>query len=114
MSFAEDARSGVTLLTIQGAHTLDFAAAVLASLVDLTGLTTQYPLVTVGDSETEQSRTKPDLLAQVRFGAGTALAVEVAGSQAPESTTFRLEILTAKEAGSASTEVQREASSQAN
>ena len=26
MSFAEEARGGVTLLTIQGAHTLDFAA----------------------------------------------------------------------------------------
>ena len=94
MSFAEDARSGVTLLTIQGAHTLDFATAVLGPFVDLTGLTTtQYPRVTVGDSKTEQSRTTPDhVLAQVRFGAGTALSVEVAGGQPPDCTTFRMEI----------------------
>ncbi len=94
MSFAEDPSNGVTLVTIQGAHTLDFAIAVLGPFADLSALTTiQYPQVTVGDSKTEQTRSTPDhLLAQVRFGAGTALSLEVAGGQPPDSSTFRMEI----------------------
>ena len=40
LSFAEDAANGVTLLSIQGAHTLDFAIAVLGPFADLTALTT--------------------------------------------------------------------------
>lgn len=94
LSFAEDAGNGVTLLTIQGAHTLDFAIAVLGPFADLTALmTTQYPQVTVGDSNTPQARSTFDhLLAQARFGAGTALSLEVAGGRAPEAVTFRMEV----------------------
>ena len=94
MSFAEDSTKGVTLLTVQGAHTLDFAIAVLGPFADLNALTTtQYPQVAVGDSKTEQARSTPDhVLAQIRFGAGTALSVEVAGGQPPDSSTFRMEI----------------------
>ena len=94
MSFAEDAANGVTLLTIQGAHTLDFAISVLGSFADISALaTTQYPQVTVGDSKTEQSRSTPDhLLAQIRFGTGTALSLEVSGGQASDSSMFRMEM----------------------
>ena len=94
MSFAEDPASGVTLLTIQGAHTLDFAIAVLGPFTDLAALTTtQYPQITVGDSKTEQGRSTPDhLLAQVRFDVGTALSLEVAGGQDHNSSKFRMEI----------------------
>ncbi len=94
MSFAEDAANGVTLPTIQGAHTLDFAIAVLGPFADLSALTTtQFRQVIVGDSKTEQSRSTPDhLLAQIRFGTGTALSLEVSGGQAPDSSTFRMEI----------------------
>ena len=40
MSFGEGPANGVTLLTIQGVHTLDFATAVLGPFADLTALTT--------------------------------------------------------------------------
>ena len=94
MSFAEDPANGVTLVSIQGAHTLDFAIAVLGPLADIVGLTTtQYPLITIGDSTTEQPRSTPDhLLVQARFGEVAALSLEVAGGRAPEAVTFRMEV----------------------
>ena len=94
MGFSEEAANGVTLLTIQGAHTLDFAIAVLGPFEDLTALaTTQFPQVTVGESKTEQARSTPDhLLTQARFGAGAALSLEVAGGRQPKAVTLRLEV----------------------
>lgn len=94
MRFAEDPANGTTLVTIQGAHTLDFAIAVLGPLTDLTALaTTQYQQTTVGDAATEETRSTPDhLLAQARFGAGVPLSVEVAGGRSPESVAFRMDI----------------------
>ena len=94
MTFAEDARNGVTLVSIQGAHTLDFAIAVLGSLAELSALTTtQYSEVKVGDPARKQARTTPDhLLAQARFGGGGALAIEVAGGRPAEAVSFRMEI----------------------
>ncbi len=94
LSFAEDGANGVTLLTIQGAHTLDFAIAVLGPFLDLSALlTTQFPKVTVGDATTEQARSTPDhMLAQARFGAQAALSLEVAGGRTPETSTFRMVI----------------------
>ncbi len=83
-----------TLVTIQGAHTLDFVIAVLGPLTDLSALaTTQYPQTTVGDLATEKIRSTPDhLLVQARFGAGVPLSVEVAGGRPPESVAFRMEV----------------------
>ena len=94
LAFAEDGANGVTLLTIQGAHTLDFAIAVLGPFADLSALlTTQYPKVTVGDATTEQARSTPDhVLTQARLGEGAALALEVAGGRTPEAVTFRLQV----------------------
>ncbi len=94
MSFGEDAANGVTLVTIQGAHTLDFAIAVLGPFADLTALmTTQFPQVTVGDSNTKQPRSTADhLLTHARFGAGSALSIEVAGGRTPEAVTFRMQV----------------------
>ncbi len=94
MSFAEDPANGATLVTIQGAHTLDFGIAVLGPLTDLSALaTTQFRQTTVGDSATEKIRSTPDhLLAQARFGAGVPLSVEVVGGRPPESVAFRMEI----------------------
>ena len=44
MAFGEDAANGVTLLTVQGAHTLDFTIAVLGGYSSLSSLlTTQFP-----------------------------------------------------------------------
>ena len=92
MSFGEDAANGVTLTTIQGAHTLDFAVAVLGPFADLTALTTtQFPLITVGDSKTEQTRsTRDHLLVHARLAAGAALSLEVAGGRSPDEATFRM------------------------
>ena len=94
LSFAEDAANGVTLVTVQSGHTLDFAIAVLGPFADLTALTTtQYPQIMVGDATTEQARSTPDhLLVQARFGAGAALSLEVAGGRTPETVTFRMEV----------------------
>ena len=94
MEFAEDGANGVTLLTIQGAHTLDFSIAVLGPFADLAGLsTTQYPTVTVGNSTTEQRRSISDrLILQARLDEGAALSLEVIGGRPPESTPFWMEI----------------------
>ena len=94
ITFAEDSANGVTLLTIQGAHTLDFAIAVLDSFAELTALlTTQYPMITVGDSKTEQARSTPDhLLVQSRFGADAAVSLEVTAGQSSDASTFRMDI----------------------
>ena len=94
MAFGEQAENGVTLVSIQGAHTLDFASAVLGRLTDLVALaTTQYPEVEVGDQSTRQVRLTPDhLLVQARLASGAALAIEVIGGCPPEETPFYLEV----------------------
>lgn len=94
MAFGEKAENGVTLVTIQGAHTLDFASAILGPLANLTALTsTQYPEVEVGDNRERQARTTPDhLLLQSRLLGGGALTVEVAGGRPADATPFHLEV----------------------
>ena len=94
MAFGEQAENGVTLVTIQGAHTLDFAQDLLGDFGRLNALaTTQYPEVKIGGSARPQSRTTPDhLLVQTRLAAGGALAVEVAGGRPAGATPFRLEV----------------------
>ncbi len=94
MAFAEDPASGVTLVTIQGAHTLDFAIALLGPFVDLTALTTiQYREIEVGDDARRQKRSVPDhLLVQARLAGGGALSLEVAGGRPPEATPFSLTV----------------------
>ena len=94
LAFAEDPASGVSLVTIQGAHTLDSAIAVLGPIADLTALTTiQYPEVEVGDNARRQRRSTPDhLLVQARLASGGALSMEVAGGRPPEATPFSLTV----------------------
>jgi predicted dehydrogenase len=94
MAFAEEAENGVTLITNQGAHTLDLAIAVLGPFRDLSALTTiQFPEVEVGEHGVREPRHVPDhLLTQSRIGSGVALAVEVAGGRPPEAVTFRFEV----------------------
>ncbi|AXC12071.1 Oxidoreductase [Acidisarcina polymorpha] len=94
MSFAEDPANGATLVTIQGAHTLDFRIAVLGPLTDLSALaTTQFRQTTVGDSATQKTRLTHDhLLVQARVGAAIPLSVEVAGGRPIDSVAFRMEI----------------------
>jgi predicted dehydrogenase len=95
MAFAEAPENGVTLATIQGAHTLDTAIAVLGELAGASALaTTQYPQVEVeGGGTTRQARTTPDhLLVQARLAGGAPLSVEVAGGRPPEATPFRFAV----------------------
>jgi predicted dehydrogenase len=93
-SYTERPENGVTLVTIQGAHTLDLAIAVLGGLADITAMTTiQYPEIQVGDNATPQARVTPDhVLVQARLAGGAALSVEVAGGR-PLETPFRLEVV---------------------
>ena len=94
MAFGEDAANGVTLVTIQGAHTLDFVVAMLGGLADISALiTTQYPQIQIGDTSLPQPRTTPDhLLVQARLAEGGALSLEVAGGRPAAATPFRLEV----------------------
>src|SRR3984885_4106943 len=95
MAFAEDAENGATLVTIQGAHTVDFAIALLGPWADLTALaTTQYPDVQVGDPPTRKTRSTPDhLLVQARGTGDVAMSVEVAGGRPPEAVPFRMDVI---------------------
>ncbi len=90
MAFGEDSANGVTLLTIQGAHTLDFAIFLLGEYKFLNALTTtQFPDVEVGDPPAQQKRSTPDhVLLNARVAGGSALSVEVAGGRPADATPF--------------------------
>lgn len=94
MAFGEKPENGVTLATVQGAHTLDAVIAVLGELAGASALaTTQFPQVEVqGEGgPARQARTAPDhLLVQARLAGGAPLSVEVAGGRPPEAAPFRL------------------------
>ena len=94
MAFAEKPENGVTLATIQGAHTLDTAIAVLGELAGASALAaTQYPEVEVHGGPVRQPRTTPDhLLVQARLAGGAPLSVEVAGGRPPGATPFRFTV----------------------
>ncbi len=94
MAFGEDAANGATVVTIQGAHTIDLAVAMVGELGEAGALaTTQYPWVEVGDDATRRARSTPDhILLRGRLAGGAALSVEVAGGRPPESTPFRFEV----------------------
>jgi predicted dehydrogenase len=93
MAFGEDAANGATLVTIQGAHTIDFAIAVLGRFSEAGGMiTTQYPQVTIGDDAIQQARTTPDhILVQARLATGPAVSIEVAGGRPSDATPFHFE-----------------------
>ncbi len=93
VAYTEDPANGVTVITIQAAHTLDLAVALLGSLESVSALaTTQYPRIRIGDGDPQPRRTYDHLLVQARMASGAALAVEVAGGRPPE-TPFRFEIV---------------------
>ena len=91
MAFAED---GATLATIQGAHTIDVAMAVLGNLGEASGLlTTQYPQVQIGDDAARRPRSTPDhMLVQARLASGAAVSVEVAGGRPSDAVPFHFEV----------------------
>ena len=94
MAFAERPENGVTLLSVQGAHTIDLAIAVLGNFADLSALaTTQYPRITV-EGGTEQARTTPDhVLVTARRTDGVPVSIEAVGGRPPEATPFRFEVV---------------------
>ncbi len=92
VAYTEDPANGVTVITIQAAHTLDLAIALLGGFADLTTLaTTQFPQIRIGDGAPQPRRTHDHLLVQARMSSGATLAVEVAGGR-PKSP-FRFEIV---------------------
>jgi len=92
MIYTEDPDNGANLLSIQGAHTLDFAMAQLSAFASMNALTTiQYPDTKVGEDAKPGRRSLPDhVLVQARLAQGAALSLEVAGGRPPEEP-FRLE-----------------------
>ncbi len=93
MKFGEDSANGVTLVSIQGAHTFDLAMAVLGGVGSMSALvTTQYPQVKVGGQGTVQPRTLGDhVLIAARLQTGMAVGIEVAGGRPKDApTTFEV------------------------
>ena len=90
MAFAEDGSNGVTLVNIQGGHTLDLAIALLGQIESASGLaSTQFPKVVVADQPQPQPRTIADhLLVQALYKSGSCLSVEVAGGRPKGHTPF--------------------------
>ena len=93
-AYTEVPENGVTLVTIQGAHTIDLATALLGKLRSFDALlNTQYPDVEVGKLAERRTRSTFDhLLLQGRLERGGALSIEVAGGR-PVETPFRMEVI---------------------
>ncbi len=94
LAFAEDPANGVTLASIQGAHTLDLVAAVLGRFDAAAAMaTTQFPELRIGPDRMPAARSTPDhLLFQVRLATGAPVSVEVAGGRPAGQTPFRFEV----------------------
>ena len=92
-AYTERPETGVNLVTIQGAHTLDLVIALLGPLVALSALaTTQYPMIRVGDAAPQQRRTHDHILVQGRLANGAAASIEVIGGR-PAGTPFQMEVV---------------------
>ena len=92
--YLEDPANFVNLVTIQGAHTIDLAIALLGGLANLGALATaQYPMIRAGDDGAARPRSTFDhLLVQAQTISGCALSVEVAGGR-PADTPFRFDLV---------------------
>ena len=92
-AYTETPETGVNLVTIQGAHTLDLVINLLGAFTDLSALaTTQYKMIQIGDGAPQQRRTFDHLLVQARLASGAAASIEVIGGR-PAGTPFQLEIV---------------------
>ncbi|MGI4951890.1 MAG: Gfo/Idh/MocA family protein, partial [Janthinobacterium lividum] len=93
MAFGEQEENGATLVTIQGAHTLDLAIAILGGLETAAALaTTQFPHIQLDGGAARQRSTADHILIQAHVAGGPALSVEVAGGRPPEATPFLFEV----------------------
>lgn len=94
LAFAEKPENGVTLVSIQGAHTIDLAIAVLGAFADLSALaSTQFAQIAV-DGGAPQPRVTPDhLLLMTRLADGTPVSIEVDGGRPADATPFLFEVI---------------------
>jgi predicted dehydrogenase len=92
--YLERPETAMNLLTIQTAHTIDFAVHLVGQLTSLAAMTTiQYPELAVGDPPRSEPRTIPDhILVHGRLDDGGALAIQVAGGRPANHTPFTMEI----------------------
>jgi predicted dehydrogenase len=91
-AYTEKPENGVTVVTIQGAHTLDLVIALLGGFSDVSALaSTLYPEIRIGDGAPQKRTTFDHILMQGRLASGAAASVEVAGGR-PAGTPFRLDI----------------------
>ena len=101
-AYTEEPANGVTLLSIQAAHTVDLTIAILGRIAGFNAqASTLYPEIRIGGGSTQPRRTHDHLLLQGRLSAGGTLAIEVAGGW-PPPTPFRFDIT--GEAGTVSLE----------
>ncbi len=93
--YLEKPESGMNLMTIQTAHTVDFATMLVGPLSSLAALTTiQYPELDVGEPPVSYRRTIADhVLLHGRLADGGALAVQVAGGRPVGDTPFRMDVV---------------------
>ena len=92
-AYTEKPENGVTVVTIQSAHTIDLVIAPLGGLTNMTALaSTQYPEISIGGGAPQQRLTFDHLLVQARMTNGVAFSAEIAGGRPPE-TPFHLEII---------------------
>lgn len=86
-AYLEEPENFANLVTIQAAHTIDLAIAVIGELTDLSSLATaQYPDIRVADDRELRRRSTFDhLLLQGRLASGGTLSVEVAGGRPPQT-----------------------------
>ncbi len=93
LAYTEEPTNGVTLVSIQAAHTIDATIALLGGLDRLQALASrQFPRIRIDDGDAEPRRTFDHLLVQARTADGAPLSIEVAGGRG-ESTPFHLEVI---------------------
>ena len=94
-AFSEVESNGVTLLTVQGGHTLDITISVLGELSDAFALaSTQFGEIEIANRGKRALRSTHDhVLLLARFGNDIPLSVEVAGGRNVPAETFTLEAI---------------------
>ena len=93
VAYTENPSNGVSVITVQAAHSTDLAMALLGGVAAFSALaTTQFPTIRIGNGEPQPRKTYDHLLVQARLAGGAALSVEVAGGR-PLETPFLFEII---------------------
>lgn len=93
-AYLEKPETAMNLMSIQAAHTMDLAVALVGGLDSLLALTTvRYPRVAVSEQDRTVERIIPDhLLVSGRTSGGGVLSVQVVGGRAADDAPFRLDV----------------------